>query len=316
MHAAKRWLTGFGFLALLGCAGNHSSSQSVNKPKAGVFHRLQGAGIENFYALSDRVYSGSSPEGDAGFATLQHLGIKTLLSVDGAAPQAELAAKHGLRYVHLPVGYDGIASSNALLIVKAAQTLPGPIYVHCHHGQHRGPTAAAIVCEGLEGWTPQQAEAWLRAAGTATNYPGLYRTVREFNLPTEEELRHVPKNFTARTQTPDLVNTMVQIDEHFDLLKAIQKTGFKPLPEHPDATPANESLILLELFREAHRARQGSERGEQFLTDLAKAETTAGELHARLREFEANAASGWDAAEAAFQNLAKTCASCHKTYRN
>ena len=134
--------------------------------------------------------------------------------------------------------------------------------------------------------------------------------------PTQAELRRAPTNFTSRARPPDLVNTMVQVDEHFDVLKAIQHAGFKPLPEHPDATPANESLILFELFREAHRTRQGSERGTQFLVELAKAERTASELHACLKELEINPASSWHAAETAFQNLAKNCAACHKTHRN
>ena len=58
--------------------------------------------------------------------------------------------------------------------------MPGPLFVHCHHGLHRGPTAAALICEGLRGWSPEQAEKWMTVAGTATNYSGLYRTVREF----------------------------------------------------------------------------------------------------------------------------------------
>ena len=298
-----------------GCAGNQTKPVSSKAPP-GEFHRVEGAGIENLYALGNGLYSGSSPEGDAGFATLKSLGVKTVLSVDGAAPDAALASKYGLRYVHIPVGYDGISPSNALLIVKAADTMPGPLFVHCHHGLHRGPAAAAIVCEGTQGWTPEQAEAWMHAAGTASNYAGLYRTVRDFHPPTESELRAVPAKFTSRAHTPDLVNTMVQVDDHFDLLKALQKAGFKPVPEHPDATPVNESLILYELFREAHRTGQGAQRGEQFMAELAKAETAANELHSRLKELQSNPATGLPAAETAFQNVTKNCAACHTTYRN
>jgi protein tyrosine phosphatase (PTP) superfamily phosphohydrolase (DUF442 family)/cytochrome c556 len=298
-----------------GCARSHAQP-AAGKAPPGEFHRVEGAGIENLYALGGGLYSGSSPEGDAGFATLKSLGIKTVLSVDGAAPDAALASKYGLHYVHIPVGYDGISQPNALLIVKAAETLPGPMFVHCHHGLHRGPAAAAIVCEGVQGWTPEQAEAWMHAAGTASNYAGLYRTVRDFRPPTESELRAVPAKFTSRARTPDLVNTMVQVDDHFDLLKAFQKAGFKALPEHPDAMPANESLILYELFREAHRMRQGAERGEQFMAELAKAETTANELHSRLKELQTNPTAGLQTAKAAFQNVTESCAACHKAYRN
>jgi hypothetical protein len=316
VHRLCKWLGGLGLLAILGCVSDRRPNHSEHFSKPGQFNRLEGAGIENFYALGKSVFSGSTPDGDAGFATLQRLGIKTLLSVDGATPQSELAAKYGLHYVHVPIGYDGISVSNALVIVKAAQTLPGPIFVHCHHGLHRGPTAAAIVCESLSGWTPEQAEVWLHAAGTATNYPGLYRTVREFRAPTEVELRHAPTNFTSHARTSDFVNTMVLVDEHFEVLKAFQKAGFKPVPDHPDATPVNESLILYELFREAHRTKQGVERGEKFLTELSKAELSASDLHAHLKQQGTGPTSKSQAVEAAFQNINKSCISCHKTYRN
>lgn len=300
---------------LAGCASKETPNQHASNSAPGEFHQIQGQGIQNLYALGDHIYSGSAPEGDAGFETLRKLGVRTLLSVDGSAPQADLAAKHGLRYVHIPVGYDGIAPSNALMIVKAVETQPGPIFVHCHHGMHRGPAAAAIACEGTEGWTPKQAEAWLHVAGTATNYPGLYRTVRDFRPPSATELSLVPANFTARARTPDLVNTMVQVDEHFDMLKALEKASFKTLAEHPDSTPVDESLILYELFREAHRNKQGGQRGEQFLAELGKAETAAEDLHHRLQEFDANPAAA-PQAEAAFHAMTKNCASCHQSYRN
>ncbi len=310
----KKLLAGSALLALTGCVGNRDHLS--NTSQAGTFRRLEGAGIENFYLLGSGVLSGSSPEGDTGFETLCHLGVKTLLSVDGAAPLTDLAAKHGLRYVHIPIGYGGISPTKALMIVKAAQTLPGPIFVHCHHGLHRGPVAAAIICEGLAGWTPEQGEAWLRTAGTSTNYPGLYRTVRDFIPPTAIELRRAPKNFVSRARTPSLVNTMVQIDEHFDVLEAFQKAGFKLLPEHPDATPVNESLILRELFREAHRTRQDGERGDKFLAELVKAETTANDFHLRIQELASNPALPLQAAESAFQNVSRTCIACHKAYRD
>ena len=101
-----------------------------------------------------------------------------------------------------------------------------------------------------------------------------------------------------------------------EILAMIQKAGFKAPPGHPDATPANESLILWELFREAHRLKQGGERREKFMTELGKAESIAGELNARMKEVQANPGTGLKAAEEAFQNMTKSCASCHKAYRN
>jgi len=40
--------------------------------------------------------------------------------------------------------------------VQAAEA-QGPVYLHCHHGKHRAPTAAAVVCRALDGWTADEA---------------------------------------------------------------------------------------------------------------------------------------------------------------
>src|SRR5437764_11542837 len=76
--------------------------------------RVDAAGLDNVFRISDRLCSGSSPEGDAGFASLKKLGVRTVLSVDGAAPDLERARRHGLRYVHLPIGYDSVPEEQAL----------------------------------------------------------------------------------------------------------------------------------------------------------------------------------------------------------
>ena len=61
---------------------------------------IKSDGIENFYRLSDSIYSGSSPENEPAFVELQKHGIKTIISVDGAKPEVEMAKNFGLRYVH------------------------------------------------------------------------------------------------------------------------------------------------------------------------------------------------------------------------
>ena len=71
--------------------------------------------------------------------------MQTVISVDGAKPDLEAARKHGLRYVHLPHGYDGVPAPRGDELAIALRTLEGPIYVHCHHGKHRSPAAAGVA---------------------------------------------------------------------------------------------------------------------------------------------------------------------------
>ena len=164
--------------------------------------RLDIRGVENAYRLSPRLYSGGDPHGAEALAALKGLGIRTLISVDGAAPDVEAARKLGLRYVHLPIGYDGVPREQAVKLVKAMKTLPGPVYVHCHHGKHRGPAAAAVCGLATEGWTEEQALAWLERAGTSPDYRGLYASAREFVPPTAEELGRAGDELPERAAGP------------------------------------------------------------------------------------------------------------------
>lgn len=275
-------------------------------------------GIHNLYALGTNVYSGSTPEGEAGFQALAELGVKTILSVDGARPDTELARKHGLRYVHLPHGYDGIGASLQLLLSKAGQELPGPIYVHCHHGLHRGPTAAAIVCMAKESWNPAQAEAWLHAAGTATNYGGLYKTVREFKKPSAAALASLPADFPEAAKVSGLVDAMVAIDTSWDHLKAVHAAGYSAPPSHPDIHPASEAVILWEHYREAQRLSDAGQRGADFVERLEKAEAEAKNAERLLRAFASDSSSADLRArlDRSFDAISTGCASCHKAHRD
>jgi len=294
-------------------AGIFSQSQvfSAQQPQA-----LYAEGITNFFKLSDGIYSGSAPEGE-GFATLKKLGIKTIITVDGTKPNVQGAKKFGLRYVHLPFGYDGIPRKQALALVKAASKLPKPIYVHCHHGMHRGPAGAAIICEGTENWTTNQASAWLKQAGTATNYLGLYKSVATFRPPSKSELEKLPNNFPEISEISPLADAMVEIDGRFDNLKLIQKASYEQPPTHPDLVPAHEALLLEELFKELNRSDEIKKRDQDFLRKLNDAENAVDKLRLAM---ESKPKTLSDAEKAklslAFDHVTRTCAACHKAHRN
>src|SRR5215211_6825349 len=78
-------------------------------------------GLHNVFRLTDRLYSGSGPDGEEGFRSLAVLGVKTVITVDGATPDVKTAERFGLRYVHLPVGYDGVSRETAVRIARAVR---------------------------------------------------------------------------------------------------------------------------------------------------------------------------------------------------
>lgn len=278
---------------------------------------LEAPGIHNLFALGTNVFSGSTPEGADGFAALAKLGVKTIISVDGAKPEVELARQHGLRYVHLPHGYDGISTNLQLQLVKAARVRPGPIYVHCHHGKHRGPAAAAVICLAEEGWNKAQAEAFLVAAGTATNYTGLYAVAREFQRPTDEQLQALTADFPETAKVSGLIEAMVLIDERWEHLKAVRAAGYRAPPDHPDIQPANETVILWEHYRESRRLPETIEHGADLIERFEQAEIEAKKVERLLRLFAGEAKPEIRTQlDQAFDAVAKSCSTCHKAYRD
>ena len=281
------------------------------RPATGGAAEVVIAGVRNAFRASERVYSGSQPEGDAAFVELAKMGVKTIISVDGGKPDVEAARKHGLRYIHLPIGYDRVPADRAEQLAQAAKTAEGKVFVHCHHGKHRGPAAVAIVCRTMENWTPERAEAWLKQAGTAPDYPGLYRSVREYQTPSAARLAKVgPLPEIAKTEA--LVDAMVAIDEQFDHLKAIEKTGWKAPPSGADLSPAHEATLLWEQLRELARTDDTAKRPEDYRTKLAGAERAAAALRIALGA----APPDLTAASAALKESSQQCGSCHKAFRN
>jgi protein tyrosine phosphatase (PTP) superfamily phosphohydrolase (DUF442 family) len=274
------------------------------------FVRIEIPAIHNAFRVTDKVFSGSQPEGDEAFAAIAKLGVKTIISVDGSRPDIEAARKHGLRYIHLPFGYDGIPTNRVVELAKAVESQTGPVFVHCHHGLHRGPAAVAVICEATQNWTPTQAEAWMREAGTAADYAGLYRSATAFQRPTPAQLAAV-KELPEVSKTSSLVEAMVVIDEHFSRLKLTQQAGWKTPPGHADITPEHEALQLWEQLREIARTDDAAQRSADYRTKLSAAEKAAESLRLALKSPDAPTAI-----EVAFAKIGPSCAACHQQYRN
>ncbi|MEE2971630.1 MAG: hypothetical protein VX672_00755, partial [Planctomycetota bacterium] len=154
-------------------------------------------GIHNLVAFHDGVISGSVPDGGAGFGSLEALGVRTVVSVDGAVPDVASARARGLRYIHLPIGYDGFDEERRMQLTRAVLDglSDGAVYIHCHHGVHRSAGAAAAVAVGA-GWsTPEAGIERMRVSGTSPRYAGLFRCVERSTRLDSERLEAVETDF-------------------------------------------------------------------------------------------------------------------------
>lgn len=266
-------------------------------------------GVHHFRRWSERVAQGAQPEGDEAFAALKAQGITTVLSVDGAAPDVATAERFGLKYVHVPIGYDGISPEEQAAITKAVQDSAGPVFVHCHHGLHRGPAAAAIARVAADGVAPEAAVAGLKASGCSPTYKGLFRDVLFFRVPDAVALAKVGP-LPSAVKPEGVRDAMIHVNDRWDFIKESEKAAWALLPQFPDVSPAHEAGMLREAFREIARLPDAQGKGEQFLTWTRQSEEQAAALEAALRAEDAAAAGK------AFAALKATCNACHAEWRD
>jgi hypothetical protein len=276
------------------------------------------AGLPNAYRLHPRVISGGEPDGETAFAALKAMGVKTIISVDGARPNLALAEKYGLRYVHLPHGYDGIPEQRASELAKGVRDLPGPIYIHCHHGKHRSPAAAAVACVATGLLDSNRALMVLQTAGTSEDYRGLYQSVRTARRIDDKLLDLVVAEFPAQARIPPIADAMVQIEHVHDHLKAFAESRWQPLPRQPDLDAAHEALLLKEHYVELARTPEVQKMPAAFRKLLVEAEREATTLEDSLRNWRKSGQPNPPPSNltAALAAVTKNCTTCHQQFRD
>jgi hypothetical protein len=271
-------------------------------------------GIHNAVAFHDGFVSGSVPEGDQGFRTLAAMGIRTIISVDGAAPDAASARAQGMRYIHLPIGYNGLDDARKLELVRATRDAMtrGPVYIHCHHGKHRSAGAAAAIAASLGWQTPEAGVARMRVSGTSPAYAGLYACAASAVTLAPEAIDSVPPDFPEITPPLGLVKSMVEIDTVHEHLKAIAGAGWKAPLDHPDLVPSAQAGRLADLFRLLLDDRRTSSKPDDFRAMIARSADDASHLESLL----ASGSADRPAMRARLDTLTQSCTECHRKYRD
>lgn len=300
----------FVLVACVGCEAGPRVKPSPEPPANHSSEYSHTSGLHNVFPLPGGVISGSAPEGDEGFDSLEAMGVRTIISVDGGRPDVERARQRGIRYVHVPIGYNGVGPIEAERIAAALRDLPGPVYVHCHHGKHRGPTAAAVGLVEIGAMSRDDAVSFIHRAGTSRSYPGLWRavesadrldmtalTVRGVDLPEIAEVR----GFTA---------AMANIDRVWERLKLVQASAWRTPDDHPDLVPAAEAGMLADFFRVAIEYKPETDDPRTFDRLLSDSLFDAAALEAAL--VQDNIAE----VKFRFDRLNDGCRSCHESFRN
>jgi protein tyrosine phosphatase (PTP) superfamily phosphohydrolase (DUF442 family) len=302
------------YLVITACctATKQSTQPTIAWPSTSAQQPVDLPGVPNVVAYTDALLCGGWPDSDAGLKTLEAMGIKTIIDVDGAKPDVERATALGMRYVHLPFGYDGVPRQRQLEIARALRDLPKPIYVHCHHGKHRSAAGLASACVTLGLMTPQQAQVKMHISGTSPSYKGLYASVTQATPASQVQLNGASNTYPSTWQTDSLVDAMVAIDAIADHLKDIAKANWQVPTDHPDLVPASEVAQLADLYRnlkdDPEVKKHPDELRDWFIRASDQATVMENQLVSDSTQIEKH--------NMQFKRMMETCKQCHTRYRN
>jgi len=311
-------------LALAAMAGAAASCNAPPKPEPAPFAAALPSpaeptpcdypGIHNAVAYHDGFLSGSVPEGDAGFDTLKAMGVRTIISVDGAEPEVAKAAARGMKYIHLPIGYNGFDEQRRLELSRATRDAlrDGAVYIHCHHGKHRSAGAAAAVAASL-GWSePGKAVSRMRVSGTSPQYKGLYACAAGATVLAASAIDAAPAVYPSVSRPAGLRKAMVEMDHALEHLKLIENAGWSPPADHPDLVPAAEAGRLADLHRLMADGKHRGRRDNDFIKLMAEGHALAQTLEDMLAAGESDRAK----LSRQFKFIAASCNECHAAYRD
>jgi len=262
--------------------------------------------IRNVLRIADNVYAGSSAASDAALDHIQEMGIKVIVSVDAAVPPIEEASARGMRYVQVPLGFNGIPRAQALALTRAIKEAEGPVYVHCLDGSNRAPAAAAMGCIGAGLIDHAAAAAVRKRVETGTAYAGLWRDVAAFQPPPPDtelpELLEVAEVSTFKA-------AMTMIDRSYRKVTYCADAQWRTPPRHPDLMPDSSAQALWHGFLEASRENPFPD-DPRFTRWLLAAKAHAQGVQDAMIPVDPAVASKH------LKALQKSCTQCHNAYRN
>lgn len=270
--------------------------------------------LHNLMLVRDDVVTGSRPEALEDLQLLRSLGVTRVISVDGAKPNLDWAKQAGVEYVHIPTGYNGLSETQQLAIARALRDGTkdgGKVYVHCHHGKHRSAAATACALISLGEMTPLQGEDYLKKAGTAAGYTGLWRSVAQATPATPEKINALPADAGMPGSDKLLGMVMSDIENAMDSLKYSQKADWGTPADHPDLIPLAEAARLKDMLEASGQHKMALAKGPEYAALLAANLRDADQMEQLLER-----KSDKPTLDEQLKKLDTSCKACHVIYRD
>lgn len=142
--------------------------------------------ISNFENFAPNLYRGSQPSLEA-LQALQAKGVKTIINLrldkEEAAQEKNWCAKHGIKYVGMPMGFKTPKAEEVMSFLGIV-TNPQmqPVYLHCRYGSDRTGTMVGLYRVIVQNWSFDKAYAEMRKHHFKPFLMSLKHTVRDYSL--------------------------------------------------------------------------------------------------------------------------------------
>ncbi|MCH2136272.1 MAG: hypothetical protein MK101_06775 [Phycisphaerales bacterium] len=259
----------------------------------------------NLTRLDHDVWTGPA---SIGVDTLHEAGVGTIVSVDALPPQQK--GHPHIRRVHIPIVYTGISAEQANALLVAWRDCPRPLFIHCHHGKHRGPAAAVHLLQRLGRVSAEEAVALLERCGTSKAYPGLWRAVSTASPVPDKVLQGLKATLVPHRQVRSMAQAMARLDRAWTRIRQAAGNGWKASQTHPDLAPDADAAAVTDLLRAA------STHVEVGGSDPLLAEAFRQQVEAALSLEEALAEGDLPQADHILLQMDAACGACHRAQRD
>jgi protein tyrosine phosphatase (PTP) superfamily phosphohydrolase (DUF442 family) len=120
--------------------------------------------LKNWYMLTPDVYRSEQPTRQ-GFEEIRKRGIKTIVNLRDKHSDAPLVEGLGFNLVDVPMTAWGFSEEDIVKALKAIESAPKPVLVHCQYGADRTGVVMAMYRIVVQGWTKKDALAEMTKGG-------------------------------------------------------------------------------------------------------------------------------------------------------
>jgi protein tyrosine/serine phosphatase len=122
-------------------------------------------GVGNLHKVAENLYRCAQPDA-AGMATLEKMGIRTVINLRDSHDDLDEAKGSRLRLLRMEMDAHGLETERiARVLALLRETEFGPFVVHCQHGADRTGAVCAMFRMVEQGWTREEAIREMREGG-------------------------------------------------------------------------------------------------------------------------------------------------------